>query len=126
VHAETDSPPAVITALVTERCQQRTPAAAEGARQIRPAFELVWQVHAVAFASALGTTCIGAALAAHASGLTPAWQRCRQEEERMTTGAKAAAIAAALGAFAGARSPTRRSVVTLRGISPDSPGRAGP
>ena len=43
-----------------------------------PAFELVWQVHAAAFALALptlGTTFIGAALAAHASGLTPAWQR---------------------------------------------------
>ena len=43
-----------------------------------PEFELVWQVHAAAFALALptlGTTFIGAALAAHASGLTPAWQR---------------------------------------------------
>ena len=43
-----------------------------------PAFELVWQIHAAAFALTmpmLGTTCIGAALAAHASGLTPAWQR---------------------------------------------------
>jgi hypothetical protein len=43
-----------------------------------PAFELVWQLHAAAFAlalPALGTTFIGAALAAHASGLTPAWQR---------------------------------------------------
>lgn len=43
-----------------------------------PAFELVWQVHAAAFAlalPALGATCIGAALATHASGLTPAWQR---------------------------------------------------
>ena len=43
-----------------------------------PAFELVWQVHAAAFALALpmlGTTFIGAALAAHASVLTPAWQR---------------------------------------------------
>jgi hypothetical protein len=43
-----------------------------------PWFELVWQVHAAAFALALpmlGTTCIGAALAAHANGLTPAWQR---------------------------------------------------
>jgi hypothetical protein len=43
-----------------------------------PWFELVWQVHAAAFALALpmlGTTCIGAALAAHASGLTAAWQR---------------------------------------------------
>jgi hypothetical protein len=43
-----------------------------------PAFELVWQLHAAAFAlalPALGTTFIGAALAAHTSGLTPAWQR---------------------------------------------------
>ena len=43
-----------------------------------PAFELAWQLHAAAFALALptlGTTFIGAALAAHASGLTPAWQR---------------------------------------------------
>jgi hypothetical protein len=43
-----------------------------------PAFELVWQLHAAAFAwslPALGTTFIGAALATHASGLTPPWQR---------------------------------------------------
>ena len=43
-----------------------------------PAFELVWQAHAAAFALALpmlGATFIGAALATHASGLTPAWQR---------------------------------------------------
>src|SRR6476469_1088714 len=43
-----------------------------------PAFELVWQLHAAAFAwslPALGTTFIGAALAAHASRLTPPWQR---------------------------------------------------
>ncbi len=43
-----------------------------------PAFELAWQLHAAAFAlalPALGTTFIGAAMAAHASGLTPAWQR---------------------------------------------------
>ena len=43
-----------------------------------PAFELAWQMHAAAFAwslPALGTTFIGAALAAHASGLTPSWQR---------------------------------------------------
>jgi len=43
-----------------------------------PAFELAWQMHAAAFAwslPTLGTTFIGAALAAHASGLTPAWQR---------------------------------------------------
>ncbi len=41
-------------------------------------FELAWQLHAAAFAlalPALGTTFIGAALAAHASGLTPPWQR---------------------------------------------------
>ena len=43
-----------------------------------PAFELVWQLHAAAFAlalPALGTTFIGAALAAHTSRLTPPWQR---------------------------------------------------
>ncbi len=43
-----------------------------------PVFELAWQLHAAAFAlalPALGTTFIGAALAAHASGLTPPWQR---------------------------------------------------
>src|SRR6476661_781808 len=43
-----------------------------------PAFELAWRLHAAAFAwslPALGTTFIGAALAAHASGLTPPWQR---------------------------------------------------
>ena len=43
-----------------------------------PAFELAWQMHTAAFAlalPALGTTFIGAALATHASGLTPAWQR---------------------------------------------------
>ncbi|MEV6302033.1 hypothetical protein AB0M02_21645 [Actinoplanes sp. NPDC051861] len=52
--------------------------AAGGLTEPTPAFELVWQVHAAAFAlalPALGTTFIGAALAAHASGLTPAWQR---------------------------------------------------
>jgi hypothetical protein len=51
---------------------------ASGLAEPTPAFELVWQVHAAAFAlalPALGTTFIGAALAAHASGLTPAWQR---------------------------------------------------
>ena len=51
---------------------------AGGLAEPTPAFELVWQVHAAAFAfalPALGTTFIGAALAAHASGLTPAWQR---------------------------------------------------
>jgi hypothetical protein len=43
-----------------------------------PVFELAWQLHAAAFAlalPALGTTFIGAALAAHASWLTPPWQR---------------------------------------------------
>ncbi|MFC7759582.1 hypothetical protein ACFQY4_17390 [Catellatospora bangladeshensis] len=43
-----------------------------------PEFELAWQMHAAAFAlalPALGTTLIGAALAAHASRLTPPWQR---------------------------------------------------
>ncbi|MGH2392388.1 MAG: hypothetical protein ACRDGH_02685 [Candidatus Limnocylindria bacterium] len=43
-----------------------------------PAFELAWQLHAAAFAlalPALGTTFIGAALAAHTSWLTPPWQR---------------------------------------------------
>jgi hypothetical protein len=43
-----------------------------------PVLELAWQMHAAAFAwslPALGTTVIGAALATHASGLTPPWQR---------------------------------------------------
>lgn len=43
-----------------------------------PAFELTWQLHAAAFAltmPALGTTFIGAALAASASALSPPWQR---------------------------------------------------
>ena len=43
-----------------------------------PLFELVWHLHAGAFAlalSALGTTFIGAALAAHASRLVAPWQR---------------------------------------------------
>lgn len=42
-----------------------------------PLFQLVWQLHAGAFAlalSALGTTFIGAALAAHASRLAAPWQ----------------------------------------------------
>ncbi|WP_374971344.1 hypothetical protein [Terrabacter sp. BE26] len=42
-----------------------------------PVFELVWQLHAAAFAlalPALGTTFIGAALAAHASRLAAPWQ----------------------------------------------------
>jgi hypothetical protein len=43
-----------------------------------PLFQLVWQLHAGAFAlvlPALGTTFIGAALAAHASRLAAPWQR---------------------------------------------------
>ena len=51
---------------------------AGGLAEPTPAFELVWQVHAAAFAfalPALGTTFIGAALATHASGLTRPWQR---------------------------------------------------
>ena len=51
---------------------------AGGLAEPTPAFELVWQLHAAAFAlvlPTLGTTFIGAALATHASGLTPAWQR---------------------------------------------------
>ena len=42
-----------------------------------PVFELVWQMHAAAFAlalPALGTTFIGAALATHKTKLTPRWQ----------------------------------------------------
>ncbi len=51
---------------------------AGGLAEPNPLFKLVWQLHAGAFAlalSALGTTFIGAALAAHASRLTPPWQR---------------------------------------------------
>lgn len=51
---------------------------ADGLAEPTPAFELVWQIHAAAFGLTLpmlGTTCIGGAVAAHASGLTPAWQR---------------------------------------------------
>jgi hypothetical protein len=43
-----------------------------------PELELVWQLHAAAFAlalPALGTSFIAAALAAHTSRLTPPWQR---------------------------------------------------
>ena len=43
-----------------------------------PVLELAWQMHAAAFAwslPALGATFIGAALATHASRLTPPWQR---------------------------------------------------
>ena len=52
--------------------------AADGLAEPTPAFELVWQLHAAAFAlalPALGATFIGAALANHASGLTRPWQR---------------------------------------------------
>ena len=51
---------------------------ADGLAEPTHAFELVWQIHAAAFALALlmiGTTCLGVTLAAHASGLTRAWQR---------------------------------------------------
>ncbi len=51
---------------------------ADGLVEPSPELELVWQLHAAAFAlalPALGTTFAGAALAAHASGLTPRWQR---------------------------------------------------
>ena len=52
--------------------------AADGLAEPTPAFELIWQLHAAAFAlalPALGATFIGAALATHASGLTRPWQR---------------------------------------------------
>ncbi len=52
--------------------------AADGLAEPTPAFEMVWQLHAAAFAlalPALGATFIGAALATHASGLTRPWQR---------------------------------------------------
>jgi hypothetical protein len=52
--------------------------AADGLAEPTPAFELMWQLHAAAFAlslPALGATFIGAALATHASGLTRPWQR---------------------------------------------------
>ncbi len=51
---------------------------ADGLTEPTTSFELIWQAHAAAYALSLptlGTTFIGAALAAHASGLTPAWQR---------------------------------------------------
>src|SRR4051812_38024722 len=50
---------------------------ARGLAEPSPVLELAWHMHAAAFAwslPALGTTFIGAALAAHASGLTPSWQ----------------------------------------------------
>lgn len=52
--------------------------AASGLTEPNPAFELMWQLHAAAFAltlPALGATFIGAALATHASGLARPWQR---------------------------------------------------
>ncbi len=52
--------------------------AADGLTTPAPAFELAWQLHAAAFAlalPALGVTVVGAASAAHAAGLAPAWQR---------------------------------------------------
>jgi hypothetical protein len=52
--------------------------AADGLAEPTPAFELVWQLHAAAYALSLpvlGATLIGAALATHASGLTRPWQR---------------------------------------------------
>jgi hypothetical protein len=51
---------------------------AGGLAEPTPAFNLIWQAHAAAFAMTLpmlGTTLIGAALATHASGLTSTWQR---------------------------------------------------
>ena len=51
---------------------------AGGLTEPSPVLELAWHMHAAAFAwslPALGTTLIGAALATHASGLTPPWQR---------------------------------------------------
>src|SRR3954468_13725175 len=50
---------------------------AGGLAEPTPAFGLVWQIHAAAFALALpmlGTTCIGSALAAHPGRLTPGLQ----------------------------------------------------
>ncbi|MDY7090405.1 MAG: hypothetical protein SYR96_35610 [Actinomycetota bacterium] len=70
---------------------------AGGLAEPTPAFQLVWQVHAAAFALALpilGTTFIGAALAAHASGLTPAWQRL------LGLAGGSLLLAAGLGSFA--------------------------
>lgn len=52
--------------------------AANGLTEPTLAFEMMWQLHAAAFAlalPALGATFIGAAFAAHASGLTKPWQR---------------------------------------------------
>lgn len=52
--------------------------AANGLTEPTPAFELMWQLHGAIFGlalPALGVTFTGAALAAHASGLTRTWQR---------------------------------------------------
>jgi hypothetical protein len=52
--------------------------AAKGLSEPSPAFELMWKLHAAAFAlalPALGATSIGTAMATHASGLTRPWQR---------------------------------------------------
>ncbi len=51
---------------------------AGGLAEPSPELELAWHMHAAAFAlalPALGTTFIGAALATHATRLTPPWQR---------------------------------------------------
>ena len=51
---------------------------AHGLTEPSPVFQLAWQLHAAAFAlalPALGTTFIGAAIAAYAIRLTPPWQR---------------------------------------------------
>lgn len=50
---------------------------AGGPAQPTHGFEIVWQIHAAAFGLAmpmLAATCIGGAIAAHASGLTRTWQ----------------------------------------------------
>lgn len=52
--------------------------AADGLTEPTPLLELVWQLHAGAFAlalPALGTTFVAAALATHAAGLTASWER---------------------------------------------------
>ena len=52
--------------------------AANSLTEPNSAFELMWQLHAAAFAlmiPALGATFIGVALATHANGLTRPWQR---------------------------------------------------
>jgi hypothetical protein len=52
--------------------------AADGLTEPTPLLELVWQMHAGAFAlvmPALGTTFVAVALATHAGGLTAPWQR---------------------------------------------------